>query len=75
MQVPPTPGSGSAPVFLNNLDCSSSDTDILSCHTLFSSVGLSNCTHAQDVSVRCLGKLPMCTSFVDSYCQLCTFRY
>ena len=57
MQVFPTPGRTSSPIFLNNLDCSPSNNEILSCHTLFTSVGLSNCTHDQDVGVRCHGKL------------------
>ena len=54
MQIPSMSG-GEGPVFLDNLDCTSSDDDLLSCHTLFTSLGLSNCTHTQDVSVRCTG--------------------
>ncbi len=48
------PGSNS-PIFLEELDCTSTDTDILQCNA-FSARGIHSCTHSQDVSVRCTGK-------------------
>ena len=50
-----TTAPGSGPIFLNNLECTSTDNDLLSCRTTFISVGLAQCEHNQDVSVRCLG--------------------
>ena len=46
---------GSGPIFLEGLECSSSDTDLLNCRTTFTSVGLTDCKHNQDVSVMCPG--------------------
>ena len=51
----PTSLFGSGPIFLDNLDCTASDTDLLSCRTEFTSLGLTECQHNQDVSVRCQG--------------------
>ena len=48
---------GSGPVFLEGLECTTSDADLLGCHTTFTSVGLTDCKHNQDVSVRCRGIL------------------
>ena len=56
MQITTT-SYGSGPIFLDELECTSSDIDLLSCRTTFTSVGLTNCKHNQDVSVRCLGKV------------------
>ncbi len=50
-----TPGS-SSPIFLEELDCTPTDTDILQCNA-FSARGLHSCSHSQDVSVRCTGKI------------------
>ena len=50
-----TTSFGSGPIFLEGLDCTTSDTDLLSCRTIFTSVGLTGCKHSQDVSVRCQG--------------------
>ena len=49
------PGSG--PIFLEGLECTTSDVDLLNCPTIFTSVGLTDCQHNQDVSVRCRGML------------------
>ena len=48
---------GSGPIFLEGLECSTSDTDLLNCRTTFTSVGLTDCKHNQDVSVMCQGIL------------------
>ena len=48
--------SGSGPIFLDNLECTAADNDLLSCRTPFTSVGLAGCEHDQDASVRCPGK-------------------
>jgi hypothetical protein len=50
-----TTSLGSGPIFLEGLECSTSDTDILNCRTTFTSVGLTDCKHSQDVSVKCRG--------------------
>ena len=50
-----TTSFGSGPIFLEGLECSASDTDLLNCRTTFTSVGLTDCKHNQDVSVMCLG--------------------
>ena len=48
---------GSGPIFLDRLDCTLDDTSLLDCHS-FSvySLGLPQCDHSQDVSIRCRGK-------------------
>ena len=51
----PTTAPGTGPIFLDNLECTSTDNDLLSCRTPFTSVGLASCEHTDDVSVRCLG--------------------
>ena len=50
-----TTSFGSGPIFLEALECTTSDTDLLNCHTTFTSVGLTDCNHNQDVSVKCRG--------------------
>ena len=50
-----TTSFGSGPIFLEGLECTASDNDLLSCRTTFTSVGLTDCEHDQDVSVRCQG--------------------
>ena len=50
-----TSSFGSGPTFLEGLECTAADTYLLSCRTIFTSVGLTDCTHNQDVSVRCRG--------------------
>ena len=47
------PGSNS-PIFLEDLDCTAMDTDILECDA-FSATGIHSCNHSQDVSVKCTG--------------------
>ena len=46
------PGSG--PIFIERLECSQTDTGILDCPR-FSPLGLVNCNHSLDVSIRCQG--------------------
>ena len=43
------------PIFLEELDCTTTDTDILLCNS-YSRLGINSCNHAQDISVRCTGK-------------------
>ena len=50
-----TTSFGSGPIFLEGLECTTSDTDLLNCRTTFTSVGLTDCEHNQDVSVKCQG--------------------
>lgn len=47
------PGSG--PIFIERLECTLEDTDVLNCPS-FSPLGLVNCDHSFDVSIRCKGK-------------------
>lgn len=44
-----------SPIFLEQLDCTSLDEDLLQCNSL-SATGIHNCTHSQDVTVMCTGK-------------------
>ena len=49
------PGSG--PIFLNELDCNQNDVSLLECHSFTRySLGLPQCDHSHDVSIRCRGK-------------------
>ena len=47
--------SGSGPIYLEQLECSPEDTNILDCPR-FSPLGLVNCDHSLDVSIRCTGR-------------------
>ncbi len=47
--------SGSGPIFLERLECSQEDTNVLDCPR-FSPLGLVSCDHSLDVSVRCAGR-------------------
>ena len=50
-------GPGIGPIFLENLICSGSETNVLDCrHT--TPLGLSTCAHSRDAGVRCVGKAP-----------------
>lgn len=44
-----------SPIFLEALDCTSADTNLLQCNSV-SVPGIHSCTHSQDVSVRCTGE-------------------
>ena len=44
-----------SPIFLEQLDCTSSDSNLLECNS-FSARGIHSCTHQQDVSVQCTGE-------------------
>lgn len=46
--------TGQGPIFLEQLDCTPADTDLLSCSSL-SAQGVHSCTHSQDVYVECTG--------------------
>ena len=46
------PGIG--PIFLDQLDCSGSETTLLECRH-FTPLGLTTCEHSKDAFVRCLG--------------------
>ena len=46
-------GEGNGPVFLNNLECSGSESRLLDCEQ--STVGNNLCDHSNDVGVRCYG--------------------
>ena len=45
-------GSGSGEIWLSNVECSSDDTNLLSCsHNR--DLGVTGCSHTEDVSVSC----------------------
>lgn len=46
--------SDEVPIFLSTLSCDESDEAIFNC-TRMDRVGITRCTHAQDVYVRCQG--------------------
>ena len=48
-----SPGHG--PIFLDQLDCSESDSSLLECRR-FTPLELVTCEHTQDALVRCIGK-------------------
>ena len=47
-------GSGSGPIFLDQLHCSGSEQSLLDCPT-FTDLGLHNCDHSMDAGVKCRG--------------------
>ena len=47
-------GEGNGSIFLDNVQCSPNNTDILQCHS--NPIGSHNCTHSNDAGVRCEGK-------------------
>ena len=47
-------GVGSGPIFLDEVDCSETDSMLLQCNT-FTPVGIHSCTHSQDVAILCEG--------------------
>ena len=47
---------GTGPIFLSTLGCGDSDDAIINCSRT-NRIGLTECMHSQDVSVRCQGKL------------------
>ena len=49
-------GSGSGPIFLDNVGCIGSESTLLNC--VHNGIGVHNCRHTDDVLVRCQGKKP-----------------
>lgn len=47
-------GEGTGPIFLSHLKCEGSESGLLACDKL-SSLGLVECSHAQDAGVTCPG--------------------
>ena len=56
-------GVGSGPIFLDEVDCSETDSRLLQCNT-FTPVGIHSCTHSQDVAILCEGTVCMHTGCV-----------
>ena len=54
MPTQPTAVDFNRPIFLEELDCTPTDSDIFQCNS-FSTLGIHSCNHSQDVSVRCTG--------------------
>ena len=66
------PGFG--PIFLERLECTQEDTNILECPH-FSPLGLVNCDHSLDVSIRCTGRSNLTLIFRSSMTILFTIMY
>ena len=47
--------TGPDPIFLSTLECSDDDVNVLTC-SRSASIGITRCSHSQDVYVRCQGK-------------------
>ena len=54
-------GGGMGPIFLDQLDCSGTESSLLQCNR-FAELGLHSCDHSKDASIRCLGELKVCFS-------------
>lgn len=50
------PGTG--PIFIERLECTPESTDVLDCPR-FSPLGLVNCNHSSDISIRCKGQFDL----------------
>ena len=48
-------GSGSGPIFLDQLNCDGSEERLIECRTI-RPTGLYDCSHSEDAGVRCIGK-------------------
>ena len=46
-------GSGSGPIFLDNVICRGTESSLLQCRT--NPIGQHNCDHSEDAGVRCNG--------------------
>ncbi len=49
-------GQSPSPIFLDNLACTGSESNLSSCHR--SVIGLHQCDHSQDVGLQCFGMSP-----------------
>ena len=49
------PGSVFAPIYLDNVFCIGNESNLLSCRR--NPIGVHDCSHSQDVSVDCLGRV------------------
>ena len=58
------PGSGS--IFIERLECTQKDTNVLHCPR-YSPLGLVNCNHSLDASIRCKGWLDFVVSYKSSH--------
>lgn len=61
-------GSGDGPVFIESLTCEGNEMSILDCREI--NLRRQSCTHARDVSVKCIGKIIMiqCYNYVHVHC-------
>ena len=57
-------GQGSGPIWLNSLNCTGTEQNILECSREFELGNPYGCSHSQDVSVVCPGNVSFVTSFV-----------
>ena len=49
-------GSGTGPIFIDNLDCSDENARLLDCG-YSAPIGIHQCDHSRDAGVACLGKI------------------
>ena len=59
-------GQGYGPIYLDNVQCTSSETSLFSCSA--NSIGSHNCGHNEDAGVRCNGKY---TIILKQYITTC----
>ena len=53
---------GTGPIFLSTLNCDNLDNSIIECPKT-APIGLTKCTHSQDVYVQCEGKVDHCNNY------------
>ena len=64
------PGIG--PIFLDQLDCSGSETTLLECRH-FTPLGLTTCEHSKDAVVSCLGMTLAVTVLYVENVMVCSY--
>ena len=48
-------GQGTGPIFIDSIRCTGNETSLLNCR--LGEIGISDCSHSEDVSVICIGRL------------------
>ena len=53
-------GSGTGPIYLDDLLCSGTESSLLQCNRKVASIGINDCTHSEDAGVACGGQCCLC---------------